>query len=167
MRRFLLLFFLIQAGLFIFELSPIGQQFLVQPWTQQVAALSAWLMQVFDSSVLAQDIYIYNAEQSFGIAIRPGCNGIEAGIILAAAVFAFPKASMQQRLLGFSLGFLTVQVLNLVRIISLFYLGQWHAQWFEWAHLYLWEVLIMLDVLIVFLIWVRRLPSASAQAATA
>jgi hypothetical protein len=30
---------------------------------------------------------------------------------------------------------------------------------FEWAHLYVWQALIMLDVLIVWLIWVRALPS--------
>jgi hypothetical protein len=29
---------------------------------------------------------------------------------------------------------------------------------FEWAHQYVWQALIMLDVLIVWLIWVRRVP---------
>ena len=31
---------------------------------------------------------------------------------------------------------------------------------FEWAHLYVWQALIMLDVLVVWLIWVRTLPRA-------
>jgi exosortase/archaeosortase family protein len=48
--------------------------------------------------------------------------------------------------------------LNIVRIISLFYLGQWNYDVFEWAHLYVWQALIMLDVLIVWLLWVRTLP---------
>jgi hypothetical protein len=47
-----------------------------------------------------------------------------------------------------------------VRVISLFYLGQWDYQIFEWAHLYVWQALIMLDVLVVWLIWVRTLPRA-------
>jgi hypothetical protein len=29
---------------------------------------------------------------------------------------------------------------------------------FEWAHLYVWQALIMLDVLVVWLLWVRTLP---------
>ena len=29
---------------------------------------------------------------------------------------------------------------------------------FEWAHLYVWQALIMLDVLVVWLVWVRLLP---------
>ena len=51
-----------------------------------------------------------------------------------------------------------VQLLNVVRVISLFYIGQWNFDVFEWAHLYVWQALIMLDVLIVWLIWVRRVP---------
>ena len=54
-------------------------------------------------------------------------------------------------------GFLFVQALNVVRIISLFYLGQWNYTVFEWFHLYLWPVLIMLDVLVVFAIYLQWL----------
>ena len=47
-----------------------------------------------------------------------------------------------------------------MRVISLFYLGQWDFRIFEWAHLYVWQALIMLDVMIVWLLWVRTLPRA-------
>jgi exosortase/archaeosortase family protein len=53
-----------------------------------------------------------------------------------------------------------VQALNVVRVISLFYLGQWSVAAFEWAHYYLWQALIMLDVLVVWLLWIRTLPRA-------
>lgn len=39
--------------------------------------------------------------------------------------------------------------------ISLYYLGQWGMEAFEFAHLYLWQALIMLDVLVVWLLWMR------------
>ena len=42
-----------------------------------------------------------------------------------------------------------------MRIISLFYLGQWNQVWFDWFHLYLWQALIVLDALVAFLIWLR------------
>jgi exosortase H (IPTLxxWG-CTERM-specific) len=58
-------------------------------------------------------------------------------------------------LIGITLGLTTVQALNILRIISLFYLGQWNRTVFEWAHLYVWQALIMLDVLLVFLFWLR------------
>mgnify|MGYP003693538809 CR=1 FL=1 len=55
-----------------------------------------------------------------------------------------------------------MQGLNIVRVISLFYLGQWNMQVFEWAHLYVWQALIMLDVLVVWLVWVA--PAAAVTA---
>ena len=56
----------------------------------------------------------------------------------------------------------TVQVLNVIRVVTLFYLGQWNEHAFEWAHLYVWQALIMLDVLIVWVIWVKMAQSDTA-----
>ncbi|MES9926857.1 MAG: exosortase H, partial [Candidatus Thiodiazotropha sp. 6PDIVS] len=62
------------------------------------------------------------------------------------------------KLIGIGVGILAIQSLNLLRVITLFYLGQWSHTAFEWAHLYIWQSLIILDVLVVFLIWLRYLP---------
>ena len=51
-----------------------------------------------------------------------------------------------------------MQGLNVVRVISLFYLGQWNMQVFNFAHEDLWQALIMLDVLVAWLLWVRAAP---------
>ena len=63
----------------------------------------------------------------------------------------------------FTIGFFAIQGLNLVRIISLFYLGQWNQVAFEWFHLYLWQALIIMDALVVWLIWLRTLPQAKLK----
>ena len=65
-----------------------------------------------------------------------------------------------QRFPKFVIGFFAIQLLNLVRIISLFYLGQWNQTAFDWFHLYLWQALIILDALVVWLIWLRTLPGS-------
>ncbi len=96
----------------------------------------------------------------FGVSIEPGCNGIEACIVLFAAVIAFPS-TLRHKLLGLVAGFAAVQALKVVRVISLFYLGQWNTAVFNFAHEFLWQGLIMLDVLIVWLLWVRA--GAKAQ----
>ena len=59
-------------------------------------------------------------------------------------------------------GFLFVQALNIVRIISFFIRLVEHTV-FEWF-LYLWPVLIMLDVLIVFAIYLQWLGKQYAEA---
>ena len=70
---------------------------------------------------------------------------------------AFPS-SFFYKIKGLCWGFLAIQLLNAVRIISLFYLLQWDKNWFEWFHLYVWQALIILDALVVWLIWLRYLP---------
>ncbi len=169
MLKFSLLFLAILAGLFVFELTPPGQQYFVQPWTAGVAAVSVGAMRLFDPSVIAQGATVASSANGFAITILPGCNGVEAMIVLVAGMVAFP-ATWAQRGAGIAIGIVAIQALNLVRIVSLFYLGQWDRQWFDWAHLYLWQTLIMLDALFVWLLWmraVRRREAATAAPAPA
>ncbi|PIE01099.1 MAG: exosortase H [Thiothrix nivea] len=151
-------FIVVLLVLFTLELLGPVQDYVVQPFTQGLAALSAMLVQTFDSQVTAHGIIIQSLKNDAAVAIQPGCNGIEAMICLTAAVLAYPS-TWYERFFGLVVGYLAIQVLNIVRIISLFYLLQWNAQWFEWAHLYAWQALIFLDVLIVFVLWIRWLPS--------
>lgn len=134
-------------------LEPVRKNF-ITPFTEHLAAASAGLLKLFDADVTSSGIVIQSLANGTSVAILAGCNGIEAMICLTAAILAYP-ATWAQRLWGLALGYLAIQSLNIVRIISLFYLLQWDKQWFEWAHLYIWQGLIFLDVLIVFIIWIR------------
>ena len=160
MLRFFLLFLVIQSGLFAAELTPPGQA-LVIPWTATLARLSVLLVTLFDPHVIAYGKVIQNPTSGFGVTIEAGCNAVEACIVLIAAILAFP-APWRHKVLGAAIGILAVQGVNILRIISLFYLGQWRMDVFEFAHLYLWQALIMLDVLVVWLIWIRAMPMQSA-----
>lgn len=166
MLRFFVLFLIIQGALFTLDiLEPVRQAF-VLPFTALLAQASAWLVTLFDASVHAEGIVLRNIQNGFAVSIEPGCNGIEASIVLIAAILAFP-APWKHKLLGLLAGLVAIQALNLVRIISLFYLGQWNMEVFEWAHLYLWQALIMLDALVVFVIWVRLIPASAKPDAPA
>jgi exosortase H (IPTLxxWG-CTERM-specific) len=159
MIRFFLLFLFLQAAFFGAELTPWVQEYFVVPWTNQLAAISAFLVTLFDPNVAAAGKVLRSTTNGFAVSIEAGCNGVEATIVLLAAILAFP-APWKNKLLGLLVGTIAVQGLNVIRVVSLFYLGQWDFQIFEWAHLYVWQALIMLDVLIVWLVWVRTLPRA-------
>ena len=154
MLRFFLLFLVLQLTLFGVNMLSWVQQHLVLPWTALLARLCAGLVTWFDASAAAAGKVLWNTQTGFGVSIEPGCNGIEACIVLFAAIVAFPER-WQHKLLGLVAGFVAVQALNVVRVISLFYLGQWNTAVFNFAHEYLWQGLIMLDVLVVWLLWVR------------
>lgn len=154
MVRFLSIFLLVLLALFLAELTPPVQRMIVVPWTDFLASASAVLVRLVDSNVLAYGKVLQDMRSGRGISVEAGCNGVEACIMLAAAVFAYP-ADLRAKLTGLLVGAVAIQLLNLVRIISLFYLVQWSARAFEFAHLYLWQALIMLDVLLVWLAWLR------------
>ena len=159
MIRFFVLFTVLLVGLFTLEILQPAEKYVILPFTSFVADVSVWIIQAFDDNVMAISNVIRDKTTGFGVRIERGCNGVEAVIILFAAIFAFP-APIKHKLVGFVIGFFAIQGLNLVRIVSLFYLGQWNQVAFEWFHLYLWQALIILDALVVWLIWLRTLPQA-------
>ena len=148
---------LLLALLFGAELTPWAQAWFVEPWTFALARVSTSLVALFDPGVTTSGRVIASTANGFAVSIEAGCNGVEATIVLIAAMLAFPSP-WRHKLVGLAVGIVAVQGLNVVRVISLFYLGQWNRDVFEWAHLYVWQALIMLDVLIVWLVWVRTLP---------
>lgn len=161
MLRFILIFLGAAGALFAAELTPPVQRAIVAPWTASLAAICAHLVTLFDGHAAAYGTVLRSTVNGFGVSIEAGCNGVEAALILVAAMLAF-RASWKAKIAGIITGLAAVQALNVVSVVSLFYIGQWSPRAFEWAHLYLWQALIMLDVLIVWLLWLRWV-SASAQ----
>ena len=157
MIRFVLVFAAVVLVLLAAELTPPVQRLVIVPWTQALVSSSAAVMTTLDANVVAAGKVLQSTRNGFAVSIEAGCNGIEAAIVLLAAMVAFP-ASWKHRAIGIVAGIAAVQVLNVVRVISLFYIGQWSVGAFEWAHLYVWQALIMLDVLFVTIVWMRMLP---------
>jgi len=166
MTKFLILFAVVLFTLFAIEMQQPVQMHAVQPFTAILADISAALIMPFDDAVTATGRIIRHTENQFAVSIEAGCNGVEAAIVLIAAVVAFPARPLQ-KVTAIVIGFLAIQAMNILRIVSLFYLGQWRMDVFSWSHLYLWPVLIMLDVLVVFLLYLRYIARTDVRAAPA
>ncbi len=169
MKRFVITFVIVLVALFSLEMLNPVQEHLVVPFTTMLAKISAALISPFDNGVIAYGKVLQFKDTGFAVSIEAGCNGVEATIVLIAAVVAYP-ASWKARISAIALGFLAIQVLNIARIISLFYLGDWDIDIFSWVHLYRWPSLIMLDVLVVFIVYLRylsRKPSGGDNALAA
>ena len=101
------------------ELTPWAQAWLVTPWNDGVARVAGALMRTtFDASVTPSGNVIVTTRSAFAVAIEPGCNGVEATLVLAAAMLAYP-ATCRHRLAGIAVGAAPVQLMNLVRVVSL------------------------------------------------
>ena len=156
MTRFILIFLSVLICLFTLEMQTSVQQNVIEPFTSMLAAISAGIILPFDSDVMSYGKVLQFGPGGFSVSIEAGCNGVEATIVLIAAVIAFP-ATWGARMGAIAMGFLAIQAMNIVRIISLFYLGNWNLDIFSWVHLYLWPALIMLDVMVVFIVYLRYL----------
>ena len=100
------------------------------------------------------------------VKIMDGCDGVEAWLLLAAAMFVFPM-SWRRRWQGAALGTLILYVLNLVRIVTLFHLAWGKPAWMEVAHLVMWQCIIVLAAGGFVLVWLaprqRRPTDAGAR----
>ena len=77
------------------------------------------------------------------------CTGIYAWIAYSAAVLPYPT-SWRKRLIGFAAGIPFIYVVNLIRFVFLGMIGAWWPNAFEFAHAYLWQLIIIGFVILMF-----------------
>ena len=157
MGRFLILFAVFLVVLFGLLVAPVSQP-AVRVFTHGLVTFSAALIRLFGGRAVALGDLMENPVSHFEVQMANGCNGANVTILLWAAVLAFPS-SWRQKVTGLAAGTAAIHAVNQLRFISLFYIGQYNRQWFDFAHLYLWESLMMLDTLVIFWMWavlVRR-----------
>jgi exosortase H (IPTLxxWG-CTERM-specific) len=151
MGRFLLFFGMSLAVLFGLLLAPPMEP-VISGFSRGLVTLSAGLIRLFGGHAVAAGDLLEDPFSLFTIQMAYGCNGAHVTILLWAAVLAFP-ATWQQKLKGMVAGTAAIHIVNLLRFISLFYVGEYNRNWFDFAHLYLWESLMMLDTLVIFWTW--------------
>lgn len=154
MLRFLVLFPILLAVGFALLLGPVLRPF-IDALTRGLVELSAVSIRIFGGSAIAHQVTLQNPVNGFAVEVLDGCNGDNVMVLLWAAILAYP-ASWLDKGKGLLAGTIILQAINFVRIVTLFYLGQYNRQWFDFAHLYVWESLFVLFTLTIFWIWVRR-----------
>src|SRR4051794_18411913 len=150
MRRFLFLFPLcLLVGFGLLQVPPVTAA--VSRFTGSLVSISAALIHFFGGKALVIGV-ILQSPLGFAVKVENGCNAINVTILLWAAILTYP-APWLRKLQGLAVGTLALHAVNMLRIISLYYLGQYNMAWFNFAHLYLWESLIVLDTLVFFWLW--------------
>ena len=91
---------------------------------------------------------------STAIRIVSDCSPHMPYLIYAAVVLAFP-ATWRQRLLGLLGGAAVIHVFNTLRILALIAILARKRDWFEFAHVYLWQTGTVFAVFATFALWLR------------
>lgn len=154
---FLVKFFAVLIGAYLLiAWNPVNDRAIV-PFTAGIAKVSGSILNVIGEGVRVNGTTITSPR--FGVNINNGCNGVEAMLILLASIVAFP-ASMKARAIGLLLGAIVVQILNFIRIITLYLLGAYQPRLFDLFHTAVWQIVIILAAIGFFLVWSARVAPA-------
>ncbi len=139
----------------------------VLPGLQVVnARASVSILNFFGEDAKAIDTTIMSSRYS--VDIKHGCDAIEPIALFVAAVLAFPSR-FRAKFPGLLIGTLVLTLMNLVRIISLFYVGIYWNSAFETMHIDVWQpafVVLSLFFWVVWALWATRPGVRLAHAAS-
>jgi exosortase H (IPTLxxWG-CTERM-specific) len=127
---------------------------IVGPFTRALVQISAALLRLFGSEVSTNQNILAFVNGPGAVAVADGCNAVQVCMLLSCGILAFP-ATATYKLIGIVLGIFFVQVINVVRIVSLLFLSGHAPDLFDFFHLYVWDAFIVIDAMLVFVVWAR------------
>jgi len=103
--------------------------------------------------------------ERFGITVVTACTGLFLTGIFAAAVILFPT-NWRAKTLGLGLGVGGIFLLNVIRLVSLYYIGVYLPTILETAHLLVWQSVLIAAAVILWLVWAGTWGRTSRREAT-
>lgn len=159
--RFLILFLSILGCSFtIVALNPVNDAFVV-PYTALIARVSGAVLRLLGESATVSGCVV--SSPRFAVTIFNGCNGLITSLIFISGVLAFP-ARWQAKVIGVVGGLAAIQLLNLVRIVSLFYIGIFFPALFNDAHIFIWQSVVILAGVAMWIAWAHRFAGPDQRA---
>ena len=160
--RFLVMFLVILGVSFtVVALKPVNDAFVV-PYTTLIAKVSGNVLRLLGEDITINGCLLRSPR--FAVTIYNGCNGLITSLIFVSGVLAFP-ARWSAKLIGVVGGLLAIQVINLIRIVSLFYIGIYLPQFFNQSHIFIWQSLVILAGVTLWIIWAHTFASPARHEA--
>lgn len=128
-------------------------------------AATAWLvgktLGLIGESVVITGRFI--SGQGFSIEVIEECTGIYEILIFWAAVMAYPSR-WRAKLIGLFGGAVALILLNIIRMVFLFLVGEYQPAWFDFMHTYFWQATLILMITTVWIVWIRLVASPAQPA---
>jgi len=158
--RFLILFFLLVAGLSLLIKLPAVDQWIITPYVEGITSIAGFISGIASGSVEASRTYLHHPD--FSVNIKKGCDGIIATIILVSACIAFPS-TWKMKVLGILSGYLLIFILNIARILLLFSLGvHGEMELFNLVHVYVAQFIVIVGAMVFWIYWAGKTRTVSA-----
>jgi len=108
-----------------------------------------------DSRMIGDTVTGSAASGEFALRIIRECTAESPLVLLLAAILAYP-CGLREKAVGLAIGVPSILLLNVVRLASLFWVGIVRPDLFDAAHVLVWQSLMVLAVVGLWLLWVRQ-----------
>lgn len=155
--RFCVLFGFILGGCTLLLETDFSQQHFVISHLKQIALLSGTVLQFLGTSCTISETSIMSPR--FSVNVIQGCDSIYPTAMLWAALLAYPS-TLRSKLIGMCGGAIVLFIINIIRIVTMFYIGIYVPSLFDMVHVYAWQALFILLTLAVWLLWAAKISRA-------
>ena len=159
-RRLLIrlgLFFLALAAMSAMALGLMRNEAAMSSLQQTIAGSTSAVLRLLGTDATTVNSTIVS--DRFSISVVAACTGLFLAVAFASAVLAYP-AGWRAKLLGLTGGIAAIYVMNIVRLVVLFYVGVFFPHRVEQVHLLVLQSLSIVGVLMMWLIWVEKVAHA-------
>jgi len=145
--------FVVLMGLFYgFVHTPANETTAFRPYLALIARVVGGILGLFGYNISVAETTVYAPQ--FSIEIVRGCDAIEPAAIYVAAVIASP-VGVWPRIPGILIGTATLLCINLLRIVSLFFVGVYYPKAFDMIHEGVWQAIFVVLAVVFWAIWVQ------------
>ena len=145
--------FVVLMGLFYgFVHTPANETTAFRSYLALIARVVGGILGLFGYEVSVGGTVIHTP--AFSLEIVRGCDAIEPAAMYMAAVLASP-VGVWPKLPGILIGTAAIMLLNLVRIVSLFFVGVYYPRAFNMLHEDVWQAVFIVLALGFWAIWVQ------------
>ena len=151
MLRFMVVFLGLIATFLTLGSTATAEVTLQAPLCHAVAALARLPLGLFGEATARGNWLGFDG---FGAVVVEACNGFLPTAIYVAAVLAFPSA-WRAKAWGLLLGVPAIQLINLMRVVSLMIIGAHWPALFEQVHIFVWQTLVISFTMAVWVGWIE------------
>lgn len=154
--RFVGLFAFFMSLAYACEITPSIRKHVFPAYLRHNAWVSGVILRGLgeDASVHRQSI----SSPRYALEVQHGCNALLPTALFVSAALASP-VSFALKIPGIVLGTLALMLMNLVRIVSMFYLGVYMPKFFDSVHAHVWPgifICLSLFLWITWAVWARE-----------
>ena len=120
---------------------------------RSLALVTSGFLNLFGQSTVVVDTTVQS--EVFGISVVTACTGLFTTGLFVIAVLAFP-ALWWRKLIGVGMGVFGIYAVNVIRLVTLYFIGVELPGFLDQAHQLVWQSLLIVIAVALWLYWAGR-----------